>query len=86
MKAKPDARRELHLVTAEEASSLAQQQRDTPVESNRFLAALVQDYRQLKEELAGLGDNQDRRRITALQARKDAVSQCLAAYGVHVGA
>lgn len=87
MKAKPNARRELHLVTAEEASSLAQQQPlDTPVENNRFLAALVQDYRQLKEEIEGLGDIQDQRRIIALQARKQAVCQCLAAYGVHVGA
>lgn len=82
-----NAHRGLHLVTAEEAATIAQpQQEGAPAESNRLVAALVQYYRELKEELEELCDEQDQERIIALRAKKKAVRQCLAVYGVRVGA
>lgn len=77
----------MHLVTAEEAVTITQQRQErTPGESNGFVAVLVQYYRELKEELEGLCDQQDQERIIVLRAKKKAVRQCLAVYGVRVGA
>ena len=82
-----NAHRGLHLVTAEEAAVVAQQpQQGTPAESNRFVTTLVQYYRELKQELEGLCDEQDQARIIGLRTKKKAVRQCLAAYGVRVRA
>lgn len=76
----------MHLVTAEEAATVTQQQQEgMPGESNGFVSVLVQYYRELKEELEGLCDQQDQERIIVLRARKKAVRQCLAVYGVRVG-
>jgi hypothetical protein len=86
MNPKTKVRRGLHLVTAQEAAALVQpQQQGTPVESTSFIAVMVQYYRELKEELAGLCDEQDQERSMALRAKKKAVRQCLAVYGVPVG-
>ena len=78
------AHRGLHLVTAQEAAAMAQQ--GAPAESNRFVTTLVQYYRELKQELEGLCDEQDQARIIGLRTKKKAVRQCLAAYGVRVRA
>ena len=82
------AHRGLHLVSAEEAAALALQQQEagTAAESNRFVAVMVQYYRELKEELAGLCDELDQDRIITLRAKKKVVRRCLALYGVRVGA
>jgi len=78
----------LHLVTAEEAVTIAQQPlpEGRPDESDSFVAVLVRYYRELKEELEGLCDEQDQERIIALRAKRKAVRRCLAAYGVRLGA
>ena len=51
------------------------------------MAAGVQRYRELEEELAGevLGQ-QDEERITALSTEKKVLRKCLALYGVQVRA
>lgn len=87
MKKDKNVCRGLHLVTAEEAAALVQpQQEATPVESTSFIAVMVQYYRELKEELEALCDEQDQERILALRAKKKAVRQCLTVYGVRVRA
>jgi len=88
MNTKTKARGGLHLVTAEEAAALAPQPETSPQpERNRFVAAGVQRYRELEEELAGevLGQ-QDEERITALSTEKKVLRKCLALYGVRVRA
>jgi len=80
--------RGLHLVSAEEAAALAQQPQEagTPADNSRFITTMVWYYREIKEELAGLGDEPDQERILALRTKKKAVRRCLALYGVRVGA
>jgi len=80
--------RGLHLVSAEEAAALAQpsQQAGTPPDNSRFVTTMVWYYRELRDELAGLGDEPDQERILALRAKKKAVRRVLALYGVRVGA
>ena len=62
----------LHLVSAEEAAALAQQPQEAcrPPENSRFVTIMVWYYRELKDELAGLGDEPDQERILALRAKK----------------
>jgi hypothetical protein len=82
------ARRGLHLVTAEEAAALHQQpEASPPAESNAFVAAGVQRYRELEEELARevLG-KQDEERMTVLRMEKKILRKCLALYGVRLRA
>ncbi len=85
---KTNAHRGLHLVSAEEAAALAQppQEAGRPPENSSFVTIMVWYYRELRDELAGLGDEPDQERILALRARKKAVRRCLALYGVRVGA
>ena len=83
-----NAHRGLHLVTAEEAAVVAQQpQQGTPAESNAFVAAGVQRYQELEEELARevLG-KQDEERMAVLRMEKKMLRKCLALYGVRVRA
>ena len=82
------AHRGLHVVTAEEAAALHQQPEAGPQpESNAFVVAGVQRYRELEEELARevLG-KQDEERMTALRMEKKMLRKCLALYGVRVRA
>ncbi len=78
----------LHLVSAEEAAALAQppQEAGRPPENSSFVTIMVWYYRELKNELAGIGDMPDQEMILALRAKKKAVRRCLALYGVRVGA
>ena len=78
----------LHLVSAEEAAALVTQPQEagTPPDNSRFVTTMMWYYRELRDELAGLGDEPDQERILALRAKKKAVRRCLALYGVHVGA
>jgi len=81
--------RGLHLVSADEATALAQPQQKTgtPAESNsRFVTIMVWYYRDLKQELAGLVDEPGQERMMVLRAKTKVVRRCLALYGVRVGA
>ena len=69
---KTNAHRGLHLVSAEEAVALAQQPQEAggPPENSRFVTIMVWYYRELKDELAGLGDEPTRKGLSLSGPRR----------------